>query len=453
MEPLVSVIVPAYNYEPWVAAAIESALAQDYPGDRLEVIAVDDGSTDGTPGVLASFGDAIRVIRRPNGGLNAATETGVLAARGELITFLDADDAWPADRIRLLVDALIANPQAGVAYGDMLVRDEAGNVIHASFNAHKGLAQPPSGRFLGRLLSFNCVSAGSLMVRASLRERFTPIPEFAAWNDWWIATQVLRVADIVAIPGIVNLYRQHSENMNIGGDEAQRIKLLRAELPFRRWLLATLEPREVALPDVLRGLQTYDWAVANVAGADGLTVEQAAPSSELELAQSGAAMAAARSALEAGDLEAASTLLVRAAALWPAWPEPRALLDATLSFAREPHGEPPATRGLVGFALVDEVLGAPDLLTAWAGAYGADDDATLVIGGVSDEPSTHALVALVEALGLGGDDAADLVAIAERDPSLAAARLGRRTDVALRPAGIGWPSVPAWAATPARRAG
>lgn len=450
MEPLVSVIVPAYNYERWVAAAIDSALAQDYPRDRLEVIAVDDGSTDGTPEVLASFGDAIRVIRRPNGGLNAATETGVLAARGELITFLDADDAWPADRIRLLVDALTANPQAGVAYGDMLVHDEAGNVIHASFNAHKGLAQAPSGRFLGRLLSFNCVSAGSLMVRASLRERFTPIPAFAAWNDWWIATQVLRVADVVAVPGIVNLYRQHSENMNIGGDEARRVSLLRAELPFRRWLLATLEPREVALPEVLRGLQTYDWAVANVAGADGLTVEQAAPSSELEGAQARGALVEARAALETGDLEAAIALLVRAAALRPAWPEPRTLLDATLAFAREPHGEAPATRGLVGFALAAELVAEPALLASWCGSYGAADDATLVIGGVDDEPSTHALVALVEILGLDGDDAADLVAIADRDPSLAAARLGRRADVALRPPGAGWQDVPAWA--PAIRA-
>src|SRR3954469_1740422 len=101
--PLVSVIIPCFNYEQWVGAAVRSALAQDWPA--IEVIAVDDGSTDGTPEVLASFGDAIRVIRRPNGGLNAATSTGFEAATGELITFLDADAAWQTTPRRLLLPA------------------------------------------------------------------------------------------------------------------------------------------------------------------------------------------------------------------------------------------------------------------------------------------------------------------------------------------------------------
>ena len=75
-EPLVSIVVPAYNAAAWLAAAIDSALAQDYPPDRLELVIVDDGSTDETPAILARYAGAgrVRVIRRANGGLCAACQ-------------------------------------------------------------------------------------------------------------------------------------------------------------------------------------------------------------------------------------------------------------------------------------------------------------------------------------------------------------------------------------------
>jgi len=88
----VSVIVPAYNAQATLAAALRSALQQSVP--PLEVLVVDDGSVDGTAAVAETFGPQVRLIRQPNGGPGAARNTGIRAARGAWIGLLDADDTW-----------------------------------------------------------------------------------------------------------------------------------------------------------------------------------------------------------------------------------------------------------------------------------------------------------------------------------------------------------------------
>ncbi len=89
-QPLVSIIIPCYNAERYIAEAIDSALAQTYP--KIEVIVIDDGSTDGSLAVIRSFGDRIRWETGPNRGACAARNRGIALARGALIQFLDADD-------------------------------------------------------------------------------------------------------------------------------------------------------------------------------------------------------------------------------------------------------------------------------------------------------------------------------------------------------------------------
>ena len=96
-ETLVSVVIPTYNYAHFVTGAVESALAQTYP-DR-EVIVVDDGSTDDTRDRLAPFEGRIRYIHQENQGLSAARNTGIRAARGALVAFLDSDDLWHPEKL------------------------------------------------------------------------------------------------------------------------------------------------------------------------------------------------------------------------------------------------------------------------------------------------------------------------------------------------------------------
>ena len=111
----VSVIIPVYNGERHLRAALESVFAQTHP--LHEIIIVDDGSTDSSPEILQSFGDRLTVIRQENQGVAGARNTGLAHASGDAIAFLDQDDLWPPDRTRLLVEALQADGNAEVAVG------------------------------------------------------------------------------------------------------------------------------------------------------------------------------------------------------------------------------------------------------------------------------------------------------------------------------------------------
>jgi glycosyltransferase involved in cell wall biosynthesis len=114
MSPLITVIIPAYNSERFVAEAVRSALDQDYPS--TEILVIDDGSTDNTLGQLASFDSDVRVVSVPNGGPARARNLGMSMARGEFIAFLDADDVWARGKLSAQVHHLQAHPETGVCY-------------------------------------------------------------------------------------------------------------------------------------------------------------------------------------------------------------------------------------------------------------------------------------------------------------------------------------------------
>lgn len=105
--PLVSIIIPCYNAEPWVAEAIDSCLAQTY--HPIEIIVVDDGSTDGSLKIIQSYGDRIQYITGPNRGGCAARNQGFALSKGEFVMFLDADDYLQANTIEALVSTLLGH--------------------------------------------------------------------------------------------------------------------------------------------------------------------------------------------------------------------------------------------------------------------------------------------------------------------------------------------------------
>jgi glycosyltransferase involved in cell wall biosynthesis len=98
--PGVTIIVPVFNYAEFVGQALDSALNQSYP--EVDVLVVDDGSTDETPHVLETYGDSIRVVTQDHRGLSAARNTGLRETRHELVAFLDADDVLQPSMVSVL---------------------------------------------------------------------------------------------------------------------------------------------------------------------------------------------------------------------------------------------------------------------------------------------------------------------------------------------------------------
>src|SRR3954452_15526172 len=154
--PRVSVLMPVHNAAAFVEEAVRALLAQDYPADRLHLIVVDDGSTDGTAAILdvleAEHPDRVAVIHQANQGQVAAVNRAAQEADGELLAMLDADDVWPADKIAREVALLQGRPEVGLVYTDMCVIAADGQVIQDSW---LGASRAPEGRAIGLLLEQN----------------------------------------------------------------------------------------------------------------------------------------------------------------------------------------------------------------------------------------------------------------------------------------------------------
>ena len=111
---MVSVIIPVYNGERYLAAAIDSVIDQDYP--NLDIVIVNDGSTDGSAAIAQSYGSSLRHHYQENAGLSAAQNKGVALAEGEFISFLDCDDLWLANKTSLQLMAFRSTPELDMVF-------------------------------------------------------------------------------------------------------------------------------------------------------------------------------------------------------------------------------------------------------------------------------------------------------------------------------------------------
>jgi glycosyltransferase involved in cell wall biosynthesis len=338
--PRVSVVIPAFNLAHYLPAALDSALAQESVGGSIEVIVVDDGSTDDTPAVLASYGDRIRSVRQPNGGLVAAVAHGLELVTGEYVALLDADDQWPRDRLLRHLAALDASSGVGLVHGDMTLTDADGSITDPSFFRRHGIV-PTDGRALGRLIADNFVSGGASTFRSALLPAVLPMPEQAAYPDWWIAVCAAAVSEIALVDGTANLYRFHGANMGLGAGHDDNARILGSELRWRQWMLGDLSADDtVAADDLRRAAARLNESIAAAA-----RFELAGPDPSIT--------AVVQAALD------------RKAALVPAAASP-ALLQL-------------ATRARLSLAWLDEVVANPQLLASFADDAVKHRDATLAV--------------------------------------------------------------------------
>ena len=165
-----SVVVPAWNAEPWIGRALESAMSQVPP--PVEVVVADDGSTDGTAAVAERFRDRVRLLRLPHRGQAAATNAAIDASSGEIVAPLHADDAWLPGRIARGLEAFERMPDCGVTYCDLELVD-------------------PAGRTLGRFLETKRHAAEGGIFEALVQQCFV-LPSSAMIRRWLFVTEGLR---------------------------------------------------------------------------------------------------------------------------------------------------------------------------------------------------------------------------------------------------------------------
>jgi glycosyltransferase involved in cell wall biosynthesis len=166
--PLVSVVIPAYNVEAYLEAALESLVQQRLT--QFEALIVDDGSTDGTAAIAQQFvaGDRrFRLLQKPNGGLSSARNHGMAEARANYIALLDADDAYHPDKLLSHVQRLEQNPQVAVVYSASRIMRDDGDLTWMPMSG-----KPLHGDWLFSLLCKNCLGHGSNAVfRRSLLDQ------------------------------------------------------------------------------------------------------------------------------------------------------------------------------------------------------------------------------------------------------------------------------------------
>lgn len=171
----ISVIIPAYNAEAFIAGAIESIRCQDVAVDKILV--VDDGSRDHTAEVVASLGQGITLLRQENSGPSAARNLGLAHARGDLIAFLDADDRWTPDKLGVQLAALERHPELGLVASDMAEVDSEGNLLvpsvldkHGLLGEFQALDGAPVPRAVAKLVEKNFIPTGTVLARRAVFE-------------------------------------------------------------------------------------------------------------------------------------------------------------------------------------------------------------------------------------------------------------------------------------------
>jgi glycosyltransferase involved in cell wall biosynthesis len=240
--PRVTVLVNTYNQERFIAEALESILAQDWPEEKLDAIVVDDGSTDSTFSIVQKFGPRIRCLRKPNGGQVSAFHAGLAEVRGDVVAFLDGDDWWHPTKIRRVVDAFNRYPGiAAVGHGYYEV-DQNGSILSTMLPAleyHLTLSSPEAARFAADLRVFGGTSR--MAIRRLALERVVPVPEELPFFDNFIFTQALGLAGAVILPELLTYYRLHSANLY--ASEANDETRLRRKYQLQRSLTEYLPPR------------------------------------------------------------------------------------------------------------------------------------------------------------------------------------------------------------------
>jgi hypothetical protein len=212
--PCVSVLIDTYDHERFIERAITSVLDQDMPMEEVEILVVDDGSTDRTPEIVRRFEPRVRLIRKLNGGQASAFNVGISECRGEIVAFLDGDDWWAPQKLRLVLQAAEADPGVGII-GNGITEvlengDERSEVLleHCRFR----IDSLQGARIFRRRKSQ--LGTSRMTVRAGILREILPIPDSIRIEaDEYIFTLAATLSTALIVQEPLTFYRIHGQNL------------------------------------------------------------------------------------------------------------------------------------------------------------------------------------------------------------------------------------------------
>jgi glycosyltransferase involved in cell wall biosynthesis len=206
--PTVSVVIPTYNAARYVGAAVDSVLGQTFRD--VEILVVDDGSTDGTRALLSRYGTAIRYLRQENGGVSAARNRGIQESRGRYVGFLDADDTWFPEKLDRQIAALESSSLHRACYSAHVICSEALTPLAVQRSVRRG------STLEDLLLRGNVV--GSICTVVCDRSLFSIAGDFdlglSQCADWDMWVRLATITEFLYLDEPLVTYRQHGSNMS-----------------------------------------------------------------------------------------------------------------------------------------------------------------------------------------------------------------------------------------------
>jgi glycosyltransferase involved in cell wall biosynthesis len=211
--PLVSILINNYNYAHFLGEAIESALGQTY--DNVEVVVVDDGSTDDSLEVMKRYGDRIVNVAKRNGGQASAFNAGFANCRGEVVCFLDADDKFDLGKVARVVQVLTEHPGVGWCWDvEQKFENESGKMLPRQHGSVSGSCDARQAMATGSRLPRVFTACSGLSFRRATLQRILPMPEeFRITADGYIKLASFALSVGWVEPGQLTLQRIHSNNL------------------------------------------------------------------------------------------------------------------------------------------------------------------------------------------------------------------------------------------------
>ncbi|AFM39690.1 glycosyl transferase [Desulfosporosinus acidiphilus SJ4] len=232
LPPKVSVVIPTYNHARYLPYALESVLQQSYP--NLEVLVVDDGSTDGTSELMKPYLPKIRYLFKENKGTPSTLNLGLLHSTGKYICWLSADDAFLGDKVAKQVALMESEPSFGFSYTSFIVMDGNGHVQYEVNSPY----YPDKKEMVKNLFQGCFINGSSVMMRSSALKQIGNFDEnLPQAHDYDLWFRFLRAYNCGFLNDYLLAYRWHGGNMSQNPDEACSLVVReRARQLFPEWL-------------------------------------------------------------------------------------------------------------------------------------------------------------------------------------------------------------------------